>query len=309
MAYGEEIWALTAYFNPAGYKSRLANYRVFRRRLDVPLVAVELGYGPAFELGPGDAEVLIQLRCPDVLWQKERLLNVGLAALPESVEKVAWLDGDVFFPRRDWAARASALLDAYPLIHLYSRRLNLLPGGEDAAPDDATSAVSSIFDWTRSGEIPTSLGNGDAPLRQGTTVGLAWAARRDLLRRHGFFDTAILGSGDRVMANTAFGRFDLAARTIRMNDVQREQYLEWARPFHEEAAGRVGCVDQPIKHLWHGSLVRRAYVGRYEKLKKFDLNPAADLRIDDAGCWRWTSDKPEMHAYVRDYFGTRLEDD
>jgi hypothetical protein len=36
------LWAIAAYFNPARYARRLANYRVFREHLAVPLVAVEL---------------------------------------------------------------------------------------------------------------------------------------------------------------------------------------------------------------------------------------------------------------------------
>jgi hypothetical protein len=51
-----------------GYRRRRANYRLFRERLKVPLVAVELAYGPNFELGEGDAEILMQLRGGDVLW-------------------------------------------------------------------------------------------------------------------------------------------------------------------------------------------------------------------------------------------------
>ena len=44
------LWAITSFFNPAGYKSRLTNYRLFRSRLDVPLVAVELSFTGEFEL-------------------------------------------------------------------------------------------------------------------------------------------------------------------------------------------------------------------------------------------------------------------
>ena len=33
-----------------------------------------------------------------------------------------------------------------------------------------------------------------------------------------------------------------------------------------------------------------------------------DIALDDVGVWRWNSDKPAMHAYVRDYFAARKED-
>jgi hypothetical protein len=42
------LWAITSYFNPMGYRRRLANDRVFRENLNVPLVTIELAYGPEF---------------------------------------------------------------------------------------------------------------------------------------------------------------------------------------------------------------------------------------------------------------------
>ena len=85
----DDVWAITCYFNPVGYRSRLANYRVFRRHLSVPLVTVELAYDAEFHLDRDDAEIMIQVRGGDVLWQKERLLNIALAALPRACRTVA----------------------------------------------------------------------------------------------------------------------------------------------------------------------------------------------------------------------------
>src|SRR5262245_2641530 len=92
-----DLWAITCYFNSSGYKSRLENYRRFRQRLTVPLVTVELSFGSEFVLKPNDADILIQLIGGDVLWQKERLLNLALGSVPEACDKIAWLDCDVFF--------------------------------------------------------------------------------------------------------------------------------------------------------------------------------------------------------------------
>ena len=44
------LWAITSYFNPVSYRSRRENYRLFRERLPVPIVTVELAYGADFEL-------------------------------------------------------------------------------------------------------------------------------------------------------------------------------------------------------------------------------------------------------------------
>ena len=79
------LWAITSYFNPAGYNTRLANYRAFRARLKVPLVTVEASFDGRVQLRAGDAEILVQRTARDVLWQKERLLNVALGFLPPRV--------------------------------------------------------------------------------------------------------------------------------------------------------------------------------------------------------------------------------
>ena len=91
------------------YRRRLANFRIFRQYLQMPLVAVELAFGPEFELLPRDAEILVQLRDGAMLWQKERLLNLALKALPNGCNKVAWLDCDIIFDRPDWVEAAISL--------------------------------------------------------------------------------------------------------------------------------------------------------------------------------------------------------
>jgi hypothetical protein len=66
------LWVVTSFFNPAGYRRKLANFRRFRERLGTPLVAVELGFGGRFSLDRRDADILVRVQDGDVLWQKER---------------------------------------------------------------------------------------------------------------------------------------------------------------------------------------------------------------------------------------------
>jgi hypothetical protein len=87
----QRLWAITCYFNPCGYRRRAINYRTFWRHLQIPLLTVELSFDGRFELQEHDADRLIQLRAADVMWQKERLLNVGIRALPAECDRVAWI--------------------------------------------------------------------------------------------------------------------------------------------------------------------------------------------------------------------------
>ena len=97
----QPLWAITAYFNPIGYQRRLQNYRTFRAHLNIPLLTVELAFDRDFELDENDANQLVRFRTPDVMWHKERLLNLALEHLPAGCRKVVWLDCDVIYTSDD----------------------------------------------------------------------------------------------------------------------------------------------------------------------------------------------------------------
>jgi hypothetical protein len=88
-----------------------------------------------------------------------------------------------------------------------------------------------------------------------------------------------------------------------------EHALRWARAWHARVAGRVGFAPQRIQSLPHGHRGRRRYRRRHDVLFSHDFCPETDLALDAAGCWRWASDKPELHRAVAEYFAARQEDD
>ena len=304
------LWAVTSYYNPAGCRRRKTNFDIFRAKLAAPLVAVELSHNGAFELAPGDADILVQLHCADVMWQKERLLNVGFAAVPQDVKQIARLDCDLIFENDDWMADAVQALSGANLVHLFRRRLNLSREADPESTGDLRADVAlSAFAASPSGPpSDQELADSDAPVTLKRTVGLAWAARREILDRHGLYAAAILGSGDRLILSAAFGRCGLGRRTIAMNDAQMEHYVAWAEPFSHSVRGRVGFIEHTVRHLWHGDLRDRRYAERHQALARFNFDPAADLALDASGAWRWASDKPRLQRYVRDYFESRRED-
>ena len=126
------LWAVTSYYNPAGYRRRRANYQLFRERLPLPLLTVEWSPTGEFELRPGDADMLVQLSGGDVMWQKERLLNIGVGRLPAQCTHVAWVDCDLVFEREDLGDAVLAALEAAPLVQLFDRVAYLAPTTLDA---------------------------------------------------------------------------------------------------------------------------------------------------------------------------------
>jgi hypothetical protein len=305
------LWAITSYFNPLGYRQRLANYRVFRRRLGVPLLTVELTFGAAPELKAGDADILLQLSGGAVLWQKERLLNIALDSLPPDCREVAWLDCDILFERADWPARVSAALVRVPLLQPYRRVHHLAPAVQsiEATPRAVTFSGPSLAAALTGGQAAAALLANVTTRRDGTPApGMAWAARRELLDRHGFYDGCIVGGGDTALACAAYGAFDEVMRLHHMNERQRARYLAWAVPFHDAVGGAVACIDGDLFHLWHGAIGDRRPGQRHAGLAQYEFDPGADIAIGENGCWQWASNKPQLHHYVHDYFAGRRED-
>jgi hypothetical protein len=244
------------------------------------------------------------------MWQKERLLNLALAALPEGCGAVAWLDADVLFRDDDWPRAAVQALERAPLVQLFHRALytgrGFLLTGDPSIIWDRPGLAAGIA----SGLAPLECLLHPAPDARPKTyaTGLAWAARRDLLRRHGFYDANIIGGGDRALVCAALGCFDYEIKSHRLNARQTEHYLHWAKPFHADVGGMVGVIQGEILHLWHGDRANRGYGPRHRGLAQFDFDPLTDIAPDQGGVYRWASPKPNLHAFVADYFASRRED-
>jgi hypothetical protein len=304
----DDIWAVTVYFNPMRYQRRLANYRVFRRHLHAPLIAIELAYASGFDLVENDADILVQIRGGDVLWQKERLLNVALESVPSGCRKIVCVDCDVIFESEDWVRRTSLMLDRVALVQPFSYLHRMAAGWTPAdGPAQSTGVLRSPAVMIESGmPLATCLGTPAEQLKCST--GSAWATHTELLRRHSFYDACIIGGGDSAFVRAAYGCFDEAMRLQHMNARRREHYLAWACPFYDAVRADVGAVDGKLLHLWHGLPQDRRYRNRVERLEPFEFDPFTDIALDESGAWRWSSDKNEMHEYVRGYFAARKED-
>ncbi len=308
------LWAITAFFNPQRYARLLQNYRTFRQRLNVPLVAVEIGYDGHFELGPGDADILVQLPGGDVMWQKERALNLAVGHLPSACTKAAWIDSDLVFENANWAESASRLLDEYPLVQLSSEVMDLLPDEtlEEARREPFATGQGIAYLLSRGISISELKRLPEGPpqsrpmrLMRGLS-GIAWAFRRDLT--HFAYDASILGGGDRLTSFAALGHSEVSVADHQMMPLRRRHYLRWAEAFFAAVRGRLGFVPGLAYHCWHGELSKRRYRDRHLDMLRFDFDPETDIALDEHGLWRWNSDKPEMHAYVRDYFALRRDD-
>jgi hypothetical protein len=304
------LYAITTYFNSAKYQTKLNNYRLFRNRLTVPLITVELSFDGEFELGPTDADVMVQLHGGAVLWQKERLLNVALQHLPADCDAVAWIDNDVLFDSDSWAEQAQHQLKQYQMAQLFSRSVDLRPGETDISAEHqhyAQGLIARIESKGISALERQSKYSWGHPRRE-VMPGLAWCIRRDVIDQHGFYDAMIMGAADRMLLHAAYGEISQIPTTVGMTEPHFAHYLKWAQPFYNTVQGSVGYIDHTAYHLWHGEIPNRRYWDRHDAVVKMGFDPATDIKHGDNGAWQWARPRPELEHYCIDYFQQRLED-
>lgn len=313
-----EFWGIATYFNPTGFLKMLDNAEFFSeriRRQGLKLVVVELAFGDdAYEVPDKMADHVIRLRSTTVLWQKERLLNIALQELPERCDKVAWLDADVLFGNCAWVEQTSKLLQHYVVVQPYevgcwlSSGVRIPLSSSEVRHDQVEFRTAGIaFDQITN---PIALPVDYQMLLRGHT-GFAWAARRSVLARHGFYDRHILGSGDRIMSWAMYGfhEFPEVQKIYRTfySQAQVVDALDWSRRFFADVRGSVFFTEGPLFHLWHGSMRNRRYRERQSILRDANFDPQIDISLDSNCCWRWSSNKPELHQRICEYFDQRSE--
>ena len=304
---GGRLWAITSYYNPVANIQRLPNYKLFRANLGIPLVTVELSFDGRFELEKHDADILIQISGAAVLWQKERLLNLALKAVPAETEHIAWLDCDVIFKRKDWAVGAKTQLQDLNVLQLFSEVVFTNSGdhiGRIQVQDGAK--VPGLL----------SLANAKNLITIGSTIGkkvvryapgFAWAAKRSIVANHCFYDAGIVGGGDSLLAAAALGQHELISRRYSFNEARRRHYFKWAIPFYKSVAGRIGHFGGIIFHLKHGEVENRGYAERQRSFATFDFDPDIDLTIGQNGAWHWARPRPDLEDFLKSYFIRRAE--
>jgi len=305
------IWAITSYYNPVGYKTKLLNYRLFKKNLEIPLVTVELSKDNEFQLNSNDADVLVQVKSNSVLWHKERLLNIALKHIPKEVKYVAWLDCDIIFGNRSsWFIDACEKLKDNNLIQLYSRLYDIFPENLPVNKDLLKlSCLSMTYEKHLLSNGAKSKELNEKKIRSGN--GIAWAAKKEIIQSVGFYDGLILGSGDRALIYAAYGDFKNPIDFIRMtnNEKRRNHYEKWAKKFEKLIDGKIGFLENDVYHLWHGKLGNRKYYTRHDEFSKYDFDPENDVHLNEYGCFEWDTNKTELIKYVENYFTARNEDE
>jgi hypothetical protein len=282
-------------FNSRGYRSIRENWQRFRAALQPLVDSGRLATVVTAEALFGDQEQTVDaddiaiVAAPDqILWQKERLLNLAIASLPEDVDAVAWIDPDVTFLNPDWPEQTLAELGRGDVVQLFRRVLL------------ETSLNGPVKAWA-------SATNGErgAELLRGGKPGYAWAARRSAIGA-GLYDRAVSGSADLLMLFAWRQRWGFRNDPDLDHGPAVEASLRhWVRG---QRVRRLGSVPGTLVHHWHGSRDNRQYTLRHRAVREAGFDPARDLELADNGLWRWRDPESPLARAMAEYFTTRNDD-
>ncbi len=317
----EKLHIVSVHFNPKRFKSRARLTREFINYMsendDVELYIVEAAFGGRdFEVTDAQNPNHIRLRTDQELWNKESLINIGLARLPIDAKYCGWIDADICFTRPDWANEAMEALQHFEIIQPWSFAIDL--GPQHQIIGTAKSFASYYAQGSRQNRDVQKYGYWHS--------GYAWCARRSALNKLGgplcsgpLIDYAVLGSADFYIANALIGKLDdNLYNDVANADVVKKgftkPYLDalfmWQR--RAQTLNRnVGFCHGSIEHFFHGNKKQRYYNTRENILIQNDFNPFFDLRRDINGLFQWVVESPRqmrLRDEVRRYFDARNED-
>jgi hypothetical protein len=298
--------ALTTYFNPLNFQTKKRNYEIFKKDLEqknIPLFTIESTLaGYPFHLQKD--QNTFQLSGGSILWQKERLFNLGLRFIPKEVENIIWLDSDILFENTNWFLETEEKLNQYGVVQPFSEVYRM--------KKDIYVKTKSEEHWLsfalQFNRNPTLCSRGDFILHGHS--GFAWGIKRKILDTGKFYDACVAGSGDHMMAHAFVGDWDSPCinRILGENSPHKKHYLEWCKKIYPSIKANLGFVEGKIYHLWHGDIENRKYVKRNIELESMQFDPKKHLTVDASGLYKWTKAAKHFEAWAKQYFMERLED-
>lgn len=288
-----KLAVITSFFNPMNYTNLKYNYLKFSEKIKqkADLFPIELSFDGNFYI-EDDNVIRINGDEKNILWQKEKLLNIALRNLPKEYTNVAWIDCDVIFENENWANEINEKLKYYKVLQLYEKAKRLDDKGNiDRLSEGAIKRISRInFVENALFGIP----------------GFAWAMRRESIEKIGFLETQIIGGGDALMYYSFFGVKDIVVH-VKMNKEWKNVYMKWFDKMFNEVNNSVNYITGDIIHLYHGKMKNRNYDHRYKILSEHNFDPELDLITGENGLWEFKN--KELSEKMSKYFESRNEDD
>ena len=303
----------------------MSNFKAFLEGLKpsgVHCLVVEVAFGNN-DFVITDHENVIQIRTDDVLWHKERLLNIGIKQLlADGYRKIAWLDGDITFAEDDWPLEVANRLEHANLCQVFETIA--VQAYESGPPMVAPSSVKYFRDFDRLYMQPSRRGPSLLKGRLlGGQSGFGWAVRAEVFEKSLLFENAVVGGGDKLMYISSLASDFSDERFLSLtqskfackhcghknrSEIYREQFHNWAQQWKAAVDGKVDYARLQISDMFHGKRSDRGYMTRHDILYRHNYDPSVDLISDGDGCLSWAEGRDQLKAEVEGYFMSRRED-
>jgi hypothetical protein len=305
-----QLYIITPVFNPFNFKSRYRLYAAFKIAMEkagVKLFTVEMAFGnKPFVVTTAENPMNLQLRTNQVLWQKERLINLAAKKLfhyvPES-RYIGWIDCDVDFSMPGWVEETLHRLTFLEVVQPFGSAVNLDPNEE--AQWCCPSSIRAFIDgrgFHQTPPLPVSYTYKGHP-------GLAWTMTRSAFERMGgLYDTCIAGSADTIMSNAIKGDWSVYLPGKPSEGMIRSMKT-WAEKADAVVSGKIGYTPGSVLHHWHGHSEKRGYEKRWDVLSYHQFDPAVDVTTDGSGLLQWVGNKPRLEDDIRRSLMSRNEDE
>jgi hypothetical protein len=246
-----DIAVLLVFFDYVGAVRILMNYLFMREKLklaNIPVFTLELvmkGSKPKIR----DA---IHVYGSSYLFQKEHLIRLLEKQIPENFTKLACLDADVLFSDANWYDKLSVLLDTSQVVQCFETAVWL-----DLTYTKIQKSSKTVLQY-----IPkpnTHFWSSDTKYHPG----FGWAFAREWYNKIGFYDLAVIGSGDSILSHALFNfvKYDKSSLEFKLYG----SVSDWWK----ESDYKTSYLPLTLYHLYHGPIASRQYVSRYSYFEKY----------------------------------------
>lgn len=282
----DNIAVCLCYFSSAGYKRPRENFMRVKSMLDqakIPTFTAECVIGNTPRLIPNPT---LLVRSNSALFYKERLFNLLQGRVPSKYKKLIFMDCDIIFSDPKWVDKISNELNKYSVVQPFSKIVYT-----DASLNPTEVSNPSVIQRFKE----TRLTNGHP--------GFCWAFSRDYFKSiGGFFDKAIIGSGD-----TIFSNFLMKHTVLFTYKFINAEYFRW-RLKANNIPMSVNYLNMTIYHLYHGDMTARNYSSRHQ-IPELHAIQSWDEAIYLNKDQMYELKDPKINTIFKEYFLMRKEDD
>ena len=321
----KDLAVMCCYFSSVSFKNPVNNYYIFKKFIEqhVDLYTIELVFdGEEPQLGADSfyKKTLRGSRADNLLWQKERLLNILAEDILDKTDYkyLGWADADVLFQNENWDKSVCDVLEDHLVTQMFDSAALLSPDLTiKEIPEEYFGLpqryLSTIKAWETEGASTSDPINLAGP--PATQCGFAWAACREFFETVGLEDRNVFGDSDSCMiaAFTGGEPFFNVHQIHCMGPSTVPEFTAYKKKIRDLASSLnkkvISCSDGSIYHLQHGSLKGKQYCSRLDMIKEARFDALKHIELDKNGLWKISaSASPLLKKHLTKYFTDRNED-